>query len=214
MKMEIASNPPRTYRQTARAAAAEATGTRIVEAFLKHLREQWFEEITLDAVARDAGVTVQTIMRRFGSKTGLLEAGRIQIEKEVMVRRSIRLGEVDHTVDVVTDDYEAVGDLIFRLLAQEERHPTLKPLTDYGRRSHREWLASVFVKELGRLSPARRTALLDALVVATDLYVWKLVRREMQRPVSAYKAIAKSLVHAALREAGVPTDHTSTKTKR
>jgi hypothetical protein len=70
------------------------------------------------------------------------------------------------------------------------------------------------VQELDRQSPSRRTALLDALVVATDLYVWKLVRREMRRPVSAYKAIAKNLVHAALREAGVSADHTSTKTKK
>ena len=35
--------------------------------------EQWYDEITLDRVADEAGVTVQTIVRRFGGKAGLLD---------------------------------------------------------------------------------------------------------------------------------------------
>src|SRR5690242_6403041 len=62
----------RRYSQGARAQSAEATGRRIVEAFLARLLKQWFDEITLDQVAADAGVTVQTVVRRFGGKEGLL----------------------------------------------------------------------------------------------------------------------------------------------
>ena len=57
----------RHYAQRARAQATEATARRIVDAFLARLMAQWFDEITLDRVAEDAGVTVQTVVRRFGS---------------------------------------------------------------------------------------------------------------------------------------------------
>jgi hypothetical protein len=49
---------PRPYRQTARASAAEATGERILESVLRRVQEQWFEEVTLDVIAQDAGFDV------------------------------------------------------------------------------------------------------------------------------------------------------------
>ena len=39
---------------------------------MDRLMTQWYDQITLDAVAEDAGVTVQTILRRFDGKDGLL----------------------------------------------------------------------------------------------------------------------------------------------
>src|SRR6266545_3349860 len=68
MKVDAAAAKPRRYTQGARAQAAEATALRIVDAFLTRLMKQWFDEITLDGVAEDAGVTVQTVVRRFGGK--------------------------------------------------------------------------------------------------------------------------------------------------
>lgn len=198
MKSKQVQKPPRNYEQKARALAAEATGLRILDAFLKRIEAQWFEEITLDVIAREAGVTVQTVVRRFGSKAGLLEAARDHLHNAVQVRRAVRPGDVARTVTVLAEDYEAVGDLVLRLLGQEERHPILKPVVDQGRRGHRDWLATVFVQALARLTPARREAVLDALVVATDIYVWKLVRRDMGRSVSAFKTIVKTLLNAAL----------------
>ena len=44
----------RPYRQTARAAAAEATAQRIVDAFRVRLERLWFEDIRLEDVAQDA----------------------------------------------------------------------------------------------------------------------------------------------------------------
>lgn len=192
------TKPQRHYQQKARALATEATGQRILEAFLKRLGEQWFEDVTLETIARDAGVTVQTIMRRFGSKAGLLEAARENMGKAVLFRRDVEPGDIDRAIDALTRDYETVGDLILRLLAQEDRHPVLKPVLDHGRRGHREWLAEVFAGSLKSLPSGKRTAALDALVVATDLYIWKLVRRDLDRPVSAFKALVKTLLQAAL----------------
>jgi AcrR family transcriptional regulator len=68
------SSPTRPYRQTARAEAAEATARRIIRAFSDLLHSQWFDEVTLEEVARLGRVTVRTVIRRFGGKDGLLEA--------------------------------------------------------------------------------------------------------------------------------------------
>jgi AcrR family transcriptional regulator len=195
----------RPYRQGARALAAEATGQRIVDAFLAHLRIAWFEEITLDAVAQDAGVTVQTIVRRFGSKQGLLEAVPERLQRDVLERRRLSVGDIGRTIDLLIADYEESGDLVMRFLAQEERHPALRELNDFGRAGHRQWLRASFAPWLDPLPAAECDRRLDMLVVATDVYAWKLVRRDMRRSVAALKAIILQLAEAALQIATMPT---------
>ena len=201
MNSKKPARSPRPYTQKSRAEAAEASTTRILEAFLKRAENQWFEDITLEALAKDAEVTVQTVMRKFGGKAGILKVAHEHMGKDINVRRSVKPGDVDHSVDVLTKDYETVGRLVLRLLSQEERQPTLKPVLEEGRRGHREWLAEVFAEKLATLTPARRTAMLDALVIAADIYIWKLVRIDMGRPVAAFKAVVKRMLHAALSEA-------------
>jgi AcrR family transcriptional regulator len=115
------------------AASAEATGERIIEAALARFQEQWFEEVTLDAVAKDAGVTIQTVLRRFGSKELLLQAAAEHLNEKVLGRRAVEDGDVARAVDVLTADYEAAGDLVWRLLAQEERYPVLQAICERGR---------------------------------------------------------------------------------
>lgn len=198
MNKKPAAKPLRSYQQKARAIMAEATSQRILEAFLKRVETQWFEEITLDVLAADAGVTVQTVVRKYGGKDGLIEAACQHLEKQVHIRRSTESGDIDRVTQALADDYEASGRLILHLLNQEDRHPALKPALNRGRRGHREWLASVFTPMLDPLPPARRTATLDALVVATDVYTWKLVRVDMERPVTAFKSIVKQMLLAAL----------------
>jgi AcrR family transcriptional regulator len=189
----------RGYQQKARAEAAEASTRRIIEAFLKRAEKEWFDKIRLEDVAADAGVTVQTVIRKFGNKTGLLDAAHRHMGQSVMVRRVSTPGDVERAVDALTRDYEEAAPLILRLLDQEQMHPVLKPVLDAGRRGHRDWLEETFAENLNKLPAARRLAMLDALVVAADIYVWKLVRLDMGRPVSAFKQIVKQMMLAALR---------------
>jgi AcrR family transcriptional regulator len=58
----------------ARADAAAATADRIIAAARVRLRREPYDELTLEVVAADAGVTVRTVLRRFGSKDGLARA--------------------------------------------------------------------------------------------------------------------------------------------
>lgn len=199
------SNAPETdarrpYRQTARAAAAEATASRIVEAFRSRLERQWFDEIRLDDVAQEAGVTVQTVIRRFGGKDGLLEATAHALGDDVRATRAVPSPDPARVARAVVDDYERTGDVVMRILAQEDRLDALRRFTDLGRDEHRAWVAEVFAAALAALPADAARRRLDALVVATDLYVWKLVRRDMGRPVAEVQALMARLIAAALED--------------
>lgn len=200
--MNIAA-PKRIYRQSARALAAEATADRILDAFAGQLRGRWFDEIRLEDVAREAGVAIQTVIRRFGSKEGLLDAMHERLGSEIRQRREVEAGDADGAVASMIEDYEKVGDLIMRTLAQEDRYPAVRAMTDIGRAMHRQWIAKAFEPWLDPIpSDARRRAT-DALVVAGDIYVWKLVRRDMGRPVAEYRALVRTMCAAAF---GVPPE--------
>ena len=60
------TTPKRPYRMTARAESAARTGERIIDAAVEMFSEEPSRSISLDGVAHRAGVTVQTVIRRFG----------------------------------------------------------------------------------------------------------------------------------------------------
>jgi AcrR family transcriptional regulator len=64
----------RAYEQKARAKAAAETRRRIVDAVIKRLRKSPAERISLDAVAKDAGVSRSTVYLIFESRAGLFDA--------------------------------------------------------------------------------------------------------------------------------------------
>jgi AcrR family transcriptional regulator len=64
----------RRYEQRLRAEAAEATRRRILDAVFERLREAPSEPVSVDRVARMAGVARSTVYLIFGSRAGLFEA--------------------------------------------------------------------------------------------------------------------------------------------
>jgi AcrR family transcriptional regulator len=191
-------SPKRAYRQSARALATEANAERILDAFQVQMQERWFDEIRLEDIARLAEVTSQTVIRRFGSKEGLLDALQQRIGLVVSQRRDVPEGAVGTAVTSLIDDYEVHGDIVMRLLAQEDRFPACRAVTDIGRREHRKWIVKAFAPWLRRLPDAERQGAEDALVVAGDLYVWKLVRRDMRRSIPEYRRILETMLAAAV----------------
>lgn len=191
-------NTARSYQQTARAVSTAETGRRIVAAFVERLSDQWYDDITLDCVAEDAGVTVQTIVRRFGGKAGLLGEAIREMIRRAGERRAAPPGDLNQLVRNLVDDYEGTGDTIIRLLAVEGRHAVLQEFLTLGRRRHREWIAKAFADELELLDARARQATLDALVVATDVYTWKLLRRDMKRSVVATRAAIIAMIRSTL----------------
>ena len=57
--------------------------------------------------------------------------------------------------------------------------PEVRRGVEKGRRYHQAWVRRVFEPLLGDLSPAERELRLAQLVVATDIYSWKILRRDL-----------------------------------
>jgi AcrR family transcriptional regulator len=176
---EASVEKKRGYRMEARAKATEATRERILEAAAEAFDELPFDEITLAWVAERAGVSVQTVLRHFESKDGLFLASLMHGGAKMAASRELQpVGSVEDVVDSLVDHYEQFGDRILRTLAQEDRIPTLRMLTDLGRQFHVEWCEGAFAPALKGLRGAKRKRRIAQFVTATDIYVWKLLRRD------------------------------------
>src|SRR5690349_3352200 len=167
----------RTYNQTARAAAAEETRLRITRSAFELQTERLTAEISLEDVAARAGVSVQTVLRRFGSKAELFQASLEQINSEIAEQRRAPAGDVPTAIRVLVDHYELHGDFALLMVAQEGTYPHVGQMSEMGKRMHRSWVTEVFEPFLPA-APSLREELVDLLVVATDVYTWKLMRRD------------------------------------
>ena len=159
---------------TARAEATAATRDAILDAATDQFLDRWFDEVTLAGVAEQAGVSTQTVVNHFGSKEGLLEATVARIGPE----RARRSADGDPVARVVAD-YEHGGDATIRMLALEERVPGLAAFLAAGRAGHRAWVQEAFADRLPAGGPRRASRPIAVHVAATDIYVWKLLRRDM-----------------------------------
>ena len=69
-----ATRGKRGYRMVARAEATAATRTRLLEAAWRHFAERPFDDVRLADVARDGGVSAQTLHNHFRTKDALFVA--------------------------------------------------------------------------------------------------------------------------------------------
>jgi AcrR family transcriptional regulator len=171
----------RPYRMSARAKAAAATRERLLAAAWQHFATHPYEDVRLQEIAAEAGVTAQTLHTQFGSKDQMLTAAYVWFgEQEITQRDTAPAGDIHRAIEILFDRYEAHGIAILRMLSQEDRIPAIAQMTKAGRAYHREWAAKTFAPLLRGLRDASRERRLAAIVVATDLLVWKLLRHEMQ----------------------------------
>lgn len=172
----------RAYRMGARAETAAATRERLLAAAWRHFSEQPFDAVRLADVAAEAGVSAQTLHTLFGRKDELFVLAWRWFASREGARRVAPVGDVETAVRLIYDSYELSGDAALRVLAQEDRIAAVRRMTDDGRLAHRRWVARTFAPQLAELTGATRERRLAALIAATDILVWKLLRREMGLP--------------------------------
>lgn len=186
----------RRYTMGARAAAVEATHRRTMEAVMELADDRFISAITLNDVAELAGVSVQTVLRHFGSRAALIDATVAHATAIYVTERAAPVGDLRAAVRAIVGHYEERGDSVLLLLAQEGLDPQVATMTERGRRVHRAWVQEVFAP----FEPTPSTV--DLLVVATDVYAWKLLRRDRSLSRRQTESRMRALVAAVLAAAG------------
>jgi AcrR family transcriptional regulator len=185
---------------TGRAAKAADTRRRICDCAVALYCSRAIEDFTLEEVAARAGTTVQTVLRIFGSKDELVYAALDEMARGGVFLKSTPPGDVAAAVTAFFEIYESIGDMVMRRLNEELRRPALKPALDEGRKHHRLGVKAAFAPQLERLSGPARARLLISLVVITDVYVWKLLRRDMALGRTAAEAVVVRMILGVIEQ--------------
>jgi len=159
------SKTTRKYEMGVRAKAAEMTSEEIIRVLGELWMKYSLHEITLQMVAQNTGVTVMTILRKFGSKEGLFEAA-INADTAGIedVRKEAQAGNIIQAISI---------------LMKENELPAAAKIVKKGRKVHREWCQRIFAPNLPSLDDKEYQIMLGAFYAATDVYKWKLLRRDL-----------------------------------
>jgi AcrR family transcriptional regulator len=127
----IANAETRTYQSTLRAEQAEETRHRILDAALR-VMTTGLAQLSVPAVAREAGVSVPTVYRHFGTKAELLAeiyphaARRAGLDR---IPDPSSAGDVKGAVRALIERLDAMGDMdraaFASPIADEVRHATM-----------------------------------------------------------------------------------------
>ena len=167
----------RPYRLAARADATDARRRRILESAYEAFGLRRYEDVTLAEVAARAETSERTVYRLFGTKERLLSSWLSEIGPGVAPPPDPSLrNDTRAFVRVMIAFYEERGASILNMLAQEEAVPALRPLMAWGRDLYDEALERGLGHLLRGFRGAARQRRRMQLVMACDVYTWKLLR--------------------------------------
>jgi AcrR family transcriptional regulator len=189
----------RTYVQRDRARAARENTERIYRAALELFVERPLDQITLAAVAERAGVGLQTLIRRVGTKDGLARAVGEWVQPQVTEARGAPPPPDPALVaEAIARHYERWGAMTERMLQQEDVSPALAEQAAGGRIAHRAWIEATFADVLAPLGGAARDRLRAQLVAVTGVQLWHVLRRDEGVSASEAQDAVAQLVAACL----------------
>lgn len=166
--------PARGYRSELRAEQARTTRSRILDATLR-VMARGLAGLSIPEVAREAGVSVPTVYRHFGSKDELLASVYPHVARRVgldTVPDPVSLADVREGVRAYYDrlaNYSAL-DLaaVASPVGDEVRHSTMRHRLERLSR-----FADSVEPPLGRAERERITRLLAVLTASASLRMWR-----------------------------------------
>lgn len=179
-----------------RAESAALTKERILRATIDLAMEELRVDLTLEQVARRASTSVQTILRHFGTRDALVAAAIERGSAEVAEERRAPGAGVDANLALLVDHYEGRGRFVLSLLARDDAMS--RAVTAPGKGLHRRWVEEVFGPEL---PDDGQDAVVDMLVVVTDVYAWKLLRLDRGLDRATTEDRIRAMARAILNEA-------------
>ncbi len=182
----------RPYRQTARARTAAATRRRILDAGAARVRAE--RPTPLEAIARDAGTTVPTVLRHFGTRDALVAAAVAEALAGVRAARPrVAPGQHRAAARVLGAEYEREAGL---LRAASLLDPDAQRGLEAATRLHRDWLARTFAGALSPLPPVIHRRRLAQLVAVSGPGPWRVLRDTEHLGVDQATAALAELLHA------------------
>jgi AcrR family transcriptional regulator len=180
----------RPYKQVARAQAQERTRETLLQAASEEVERDGWTQASLESVAERAGVTKQTALRHFGSKEGLLDAVIRRTSTIVVKERAeAPIGDIPGAVANLMRHYERYGDTVvrvlpyrdavFRVFGHDDRGSLVQRALDRGHEVHEEWVLRTFEPQLANLEVRARERRMAQLVAICDVYMWKILRRDL-----------------------------------
>ena len=190
----------RTYDMSTRQEAKDATRDAIIAATIETFLAERTFAVTLPAVAERAGITVKTVLRHFGNREVLIDEAWSRLFEQIKAERIPPPDDPVEAMNVLLAHYERRGDMVLTTLAQEDTDHRAKRMSDAGRAGHRAWIEKVFGDRLPDRR-AERDRLVDVLVVVTDVYAWKLLRRDRELSVENVRDRMMLMAEAVLAAA-------------
>lgn len=205
---------PRTYASAKRAAAAERTRQRLVRAALKLMKSKAGpRSVSLDSVARAAGVSRLTVYNQFGSRRGLFEAlfderarrGGMHRMAQIMAGPDPRAGLeqlIELFCDFWSNEHSVIACLIGATGSDKELSASL--LARNERRRRALTVLTGRMESLRGQSPRAISDLVDVLFVLTSFAVFTELARG-GRDSGAVCRLIKDLACAAIESCASST---------
>lgn len=208
--MWVAKKTKRPYQSLVRERQAEDTRRRIAEATRQLLQREGYDGMTIEAIARRAEVSAQTVYAIFKSKTGilieLLDESAFGADYEDAVRRALSASDpetrlrltariarqIHHAQSATFDLLRGAGVVAPELAKLEQQRERL--------RYERQEIMIISLRDAGRLRPELNPATArDIFWMLTGRDVYRMLVRERGWPPQKYQFwLADTLVRSLL----------------
>ncbi|MFB6340195.1 TetR/AcrR family transcriptional regulator [Saccharicrinis sp. FJH62] len=193
------NNDKRSYNNTRRAKEAGNTKNKIIKTVGLLWTKHSLKDITLEMIAKESGVTIRTILRKFGSKEMLLEECVSLDAPDIMHgRETVIVGDVDQTLQTLLSNYESMGEAAVRTINLEPELDIARKIGEEGRKKHREWCARMFAPYLPKPDTSHYETDLTAFIACTEIYLWKLMRKDLKMGEEQTLAVFKKMVEGLI----------------
>jgi len=163
----------RAYSSSLRDEQAEETRTRILEALVRTMA-RGVAELTIPAVAEEAGVSVPTVYRHFGSKRELLDALGPYVLKKTRLMPEVPPASLDGLRDMAREIYRRQGEMDLTI-----RAAMASELGGVIRREHMPERLAMMQQAIRGTAPELDDAMVDRLAPLVVLLFSSAVMRAM-----------------------------------
>lgn len=200
--MTVPGKPSRPYSNERREAKAAETRARLIAAALDILRDSGGQTLSLDTVAKAAGVTRLTVYNQFGSRNGLFEAAFDALAEQgnlASLAKAMAISEPRAALAAVVTafcdfwmSHDGLGGIFAAAATDAELGKAL-----VARNERRRALLGILVDRQGHAGTQARADIVDQLFMLTSFASFAALRGA-QRDGAAVRALLLSLCDRVL----------------